>query len=189
MQWVLFPRLKDPCILNSMDHNKQYSTWVEIDLEAIELHVRWVRERTQAQVMAVVKANGYGHGAVAVAQAALRGGATWCGVARIEEALQLRQAGIDCPLLLLGYLPPAHLEQAIAGQISLPVWSEEQVEQAARAAGKVGLPARLHLKVDTGMSRLGVQAEGAMQLARRIGRTRGVSRITGAVDGTRNGST
>lgn len=157
-----------------MNRNEQYSTWVEIDLEAIETHVRWVKDHTRAQVMAIVKADGYGHGAVAVAQAALRSGATWCGVARIEEARKLRHSGVECPLLLLGYIPPVHLEEAIRGQISLPVWSEEQIEQAAQVARRVGMPARLHLKVDTGMSRLGVQPEGAMQLARQIGRTRGV---------------
>jgi alanine racemase len=77
-----------------MDMSNKYSTWVEIDLGAIEGNVRYVRDLTRAEVMAIVKADAYGHGALPVAQSALRGGATWCGVARIGEALELRQAGL-----------------------------------------------------------------------------------------------
>ncbi len=152
----------------------EHSTWVEIDLEAIRHHIAWFRAHSQAQVMAVVKANAYGHGMVPVARAALQAGATWCGVARIEEALLLRQAGIASPILTLGYLPPARLEEAITADISLTVWDEEQLNQIARAAERVGKDARLHLKVDTGMSRLGIQPEVASHLARRITRTRRV---------------
>ncbi|HSF79805.1 MAG TPA: alanine racemase, partial [Anaerolineales bacterium] len=90
-----------------------YSTWVEIDLSAIENNVSLIRQSTGVQVMAVVKADGYGHGAAPVARAALRAGANWLGVARLEEALELRQAGLDCPILLLGYTPPERLAEAL----------------------------------------------------------------------------
>jgi alanine racemase len=153
-----------------MQRSQNYSTWVEVDLEAIENNVAWITRRVSAaagaQVMAVVKANGYGHGAIPVARAALRGGATWCGVARIEEALDLRQAGLNCPVLLLGFNPEAQVEEAIRQGISQTVWSMEQLLLLSSAARKVGLPARIHLKVDTGMSRLGVQPSGALELAR-----------------------
>jgi alanine racemase len=124
--------------------------------------------------MAIVKANAYGHGAVKAARGALRGGASWCGVARIEEALELRRAGLECPILILGYTPPEQLPEAVAGRISVAVWDEVQVAAAASAAERSGHPARLHLKVDTGMHRLGVQPEDALHLAARLAATPGI---------------
>lgn len=157
-----------------MNDQIPYSTWVEVDLGAIENNVHQIARLTGTRVMAVVKANAYGHGAVPVAQAALQGGASWCGVARLEEALELRRAGLDCPILLLGYTPAARLGQAIQEQVSLAVWNAEQIAQAARAAGRTELTAHLHLKVDTGMSRLGVQSEEAPELTRLLAETPGV---------------
>jgi alanine racemase len=125
--------------------------------------------------MAVVKANGYGHGAVAAAGAALRGGAAWCGVARPEEALELRRGGIGCPILLLGWTAPQALAELIAAGISLSVWSSEQVSEAAAAARALGRRARLHLKVDTGMSRLGLPPDEIVELARTVAATEGVT--------------
>lgn len=151
-----------------MQRSAQYATWLEIDLSAIESNVRLVRQLVGVAVMAVVKADGYGHGAVQTARAALRGGASWCAVARIEEALELRNAGVDCPLLLLGYTPAGVLEQAIARDVSLTVWDSQGVQAASAAARRVGRSARLHLKVDTGMSRLGVQPDQALPLVQEI---------------------
>jgi len=156
-----------------MDKEAAYSTWVEIDLSAIENNVRLIRQYSEAQVMAVVKADGYGHGAVPVAQAALRAGASWLGVARLEEAVELRQAGLDAPILLLGYTPPGRLEEAISAGLSLAAWTDEQVDAANAAAQRLGATARLHLKVDTGMNRIGAQPAGAMQLAQRVAGAQG----------------
>lgn len=162
-----------------MKDNKAYQTscsnWVEVDLSAIQGNIRFYLEHTHVQVMAVVKANAYGHGAVPVAKAALSAGATWCGVARVEEALELRQAGIESPTLLLGYTPPDRYDEMIAKRVSITVWDQDQVNQAAQAAKRVGETARLHLKIDSGMSRLGVQAEDANQLASYLASTPGVS--------------
>ncbi len=152
----------------------EYSNWLEIDLEAVEGNVQQCLRRTGAQVMAVVKANGYGHGAVPVARAAVRAGAAWCGVARLDEALELRQAGMDCPILILGATPVQRLREAIAARVSMAVWETEHVKTAAEAAAAVGQPARLHLKVDTGMTRLGSEPEAAPELARRLATTPGV---------------
>jgi alanine racemase len=145
-----------------------YSTWVEIDLEAVKTNIRYIRQRTSAQVMAVVKANGYGHGATRVAQAALQGGASWCGVARIDEALELRQNGLACPILIFGYTPPERVLDAIQHKIALTVWAPEQAALAARLANERGLTAHLHLKVDTGMSRLGIRPEQALDVLKQI---------------------
>jgi alanine racemase len=124
--------------------------------------------------MAIVKANAYGHGAVPVALAALRGGATWLGVARDVEALELRRAGLECPILLLGFTPAGRFDEMIANRVSLTVWNEAHLGIAAASAQRVGEPARLHLKVDTGMSRLGVQPEQALALARSLSNAEGV---------------
>lgn len=147
-----------------MENGKNFSTWVEVDLEAIENNIRCIRQLSKTEVMAVVKANGYGHGAFPAAVAAMQGGASWCGVARLEEGLELRRAALDCPVLILGYTPPGRFEEAIANNISLAIWNADQAQALAAAGMRVGKPARVHIKVDTGMSRLGVQAELAFQL-------------------------
>lgn len=157
-----------------MGQENNYSTWVEIDLSAIEDNVRYVRELSGVQVMATVKANAYGHGALPVARAALQGGATWCGVARIEEALELRDAGLDCPILVLGYIPAGRLPDAIKQEISMTVWDYEQFKMVFEFGEKGGIPARLHLKVDTGMGRLGCPPETAVTLAEYISESPGI---------------
>ena len=151
------------------------ATWVEVDLACLEANVRHLARMASVPLMAVVKANGYGHGAVPVASAALRGGATWCGVARPEEALELRRGGLGCPILLLGWAPRETLPELVAGSVSLTVWSTSQVDEIAGVAGSLGRKARLHLKVDTGMARLGVPPSEAVELARRIRDADGVS--------------
>jgi alanine racemase len=147
---------------------RQEITWAEVDLKAIAANVRYVRSKTDAQVMAVVKANGYGHGAVPVARAAAEGGATWFAVARDSEAVDLRRAGFDQPILLFGPAAPDRLESLVSAGVSLTVWGFEQAEAASRAAEIAGRAGRLHLNVDTGMGRLGVQPSEAVELAKRI---------------------
>ena len=151
-----------------------YSNWVEIDLSAIKHNVAYVHQLTGVNVMAVVKANGYGHGDLPVAKAALNGGANWLGVARVDEALKLRQDGLDCPILLLGHTPTGRLTETINNQISLTVWENAQVKQASKIGIRLGKSARLHLKVDTGMGRLGTTPEGAIRLAKFINQQQGV---------------
>jgi alanine racemase len=151
-----------------------YSTWTIIDTDAIKNNVRYLKDFTGTEVMAIVKANAYGHGAVPVAQAALEGGATWFGVARASEARELRQAGIDAPILLLGYTPKEHYQDMIMQHVSLTVWDPDQLVLLAEAAAQVGQPARIHINVDTGMSRLGVQTGEALGLARIANDTPGI---------------
>ncbi|MGH2620756.1 MAG: alanine racemase, partial [Anaerolineales bacterium] len=153
----------------------RYSTWVEVDLGIIEANARRLTELTQAAVMAVVKANGYGHGAVPVAQAAARGGASWLGVARAEEALELRAAGIGLPILVLGPVPVEQLAGLIAAGVSLTVSDEAQVDAAAKATRDQQASAKVQLKLDSGMNRLGAPPEAAAGLARRIREHPGLS--------------
>jgi alanine racemase len=119
--------------------------------------VRMRRELRGARLCAVVKADGYGHGAVPAARAALAGGATWLAVAAAHEARELRDAGIDdVPILVLGALSPEELDVALAARADVAVWREEIVTAiAARGGGRV------HVKLDSGMGRLGTRDAGA----------------------------
>ena len=147
----------------------RHSTWVTVDLEAIKDNVRYFVDRSKVQVMAIVKANAYGHGAIPVARAALEAGASWCGVARVNEAMELRQAGLDCPILLMGYTPEARYEEMIQQRVSMAVWDIRQIENISRVASQINQEARLHLKADTGMSRLGANPAEIIDLFRAIG--------------------
>ncbi|MGV8976974.1 MAG: alanine racemase [Cellulomonas sp.] len=128
-----------------------------VDLAAIRGNVRALAAHARtAQVMAVVKADAYGHGLVPVARAALEGGATWLGTAQIAEAIALRAAGIDARVLTWLYAPGGPLEQAVAADIDVSVaapWALDEVADGARRAGRT---ARVHIKVDTGLGRNGI---------------------------------
>ncbi|MBW0089800.1 alanine racemase [Pseudonocardia sp. KRD-184] len=130
-----------------------------IDLDAVRHNVGVLGAAAPgAQVMAVVKADGYGHGAVPVARAALGAGATWLGVCTIEEALELRAAGITAPLLSWLHLPDDDFASAVAADVDLSVSSREHLAAVLAGARAAGRPARLHLKIDTGLSRNGAPA-------------------------------
>jgi alanine racemase len=127
-----------------------------IDLDAVRDNVAALRAHVGGpQVMAVVKADGYGHGMIPAAIAALAGGADWLGVVHVHEALALRKAGIAGRMLSLLGVPGAAHEIAIRQDVDLSAASTAMVDEVARAAARAGRPARLHLKVDTGMSRGG----------------------------------
>ncbi len=114
-----------------------------------------------ARLCAVVKADGYGHGAVECATAALRAGATWLAVATVEEASELRDAGIEAPVLIMGALAGRQeIERAIELRADIVLWREHSVALAAEAAALVSGHARVHVKLDTGMGRLGTRDPG-----------------------------
>ena len=112
-------------------------TWVEVDLAAIQNNLRRMKALTRTRVMAVVKANAYGHGAVEVARAAASAGADWLGIARAPEGLALRAAGLALPILVLGYTPPDLAAEAIGADLTLTVFDPE----AARATPNQSAPA------------------------------------------------
>ena len=132
-------------------------TEARIDLAAIRDNVAALAGHAAggAQVMVVVKADGYGHGLVPSAQAAVRGGAAWLGVAFLEEALALRAAGVDVPLLAWLTTPGEDLVPAVTADVDLGIYDAAELETAAAAARAAGRPARLQLKADTGLSRGG----------------------------------
>lgn len=128
-----------------------------VDLDAIRDNVATLARRVApARAMAVVKADAYGHGAVPVAHAALAGGAAWLGVADLVEAVALRDAGIDAPILAWLHDPDAAFATAVVRDIDLGVSSSAQLSAITEAAVAVGRVARVHLKIDTGLSRNGV---------------------------------
>jgi alanine racemase len=131
--------------------------WAEIDLAAIAHNIRELRRitRPQAELMVAVKANGYGHGATAVARTALANGANQLGVARIEEGIELRRAGIDAPILVFGYTPAHLVPEMIAHDLMASVFSLESA-RAMHAAVPGNATLVIHPKVDTGMGRLGL---------------------------------
>lgn len=142
--------------------------WAEIDLEALAHNVQAIKSilAPQTEIMAIVKANAYGHGAGPVARKALASGVTWLGVATLDEALALRREGISAPLLILGYTPPEDAGRVVAADISQTVFSVDQARALNAAAAAVGTRARLHLKIDTGMGRLGFLPGEAVTAAR-----------------------
>jgi alanine racemase len=154
--------MKDEMSDRTMEPATQYrKTWAEINLDAIYSNVSSFRKALslEKQIMAVVKANGYGHGAIPVAKEALAAGATWLGVAYLKEALQLREAGISAPILLFGYLPEEYVPIAQKNNISISI-NDFTTYCALYDAVEQGIPpAKFHLKIDTGMSRLGFTEE------------------------------
>ena len=143
-------------------------TWAEISLDAIAHNAAWFKAhiRPGCRLMAVVKAEGYGHGSVETAKAAIGAGAEYLGVAFLDEALRLREAGIQTPILILGYTPPRSVEAAVARDITMTVFSREVLEEIILCSEWLNRPARIHIKVDTGMSRIGVQTpQEALALA------------------------
>ena len=139
-------------------------TWAEVDLAAVAHNTRALVARAGlAHLCAVVKAGGYGHGAVEVARAALEAGATWLAVALVEEGAQLRDAGIVAPVLLLSEPPLGSMADVVGLGLTPTLYTAEGVAAAARAAAGTAL--NVHVKVDTGMHRVGAPAADAVKLA------------------------
>ena len=135
--------------------------WAEVDISALRDNAaslrRWAGDG--CAVMAMVKANGYGHGAVNAARAALAGGATWLGVSSIREALELRTAGIGARVLNCGWTMPSEMPVASAMNVDVAVFGPADVAAARQAARNARRPLSVHWKIDTGMGRLGTRIE------------------------------
>lgn len=132
--------------------------WAEIDLNALAHNVGQLRSATrpEARLMVAVKADAYGHGAAAVARRALESGADALGVARLPEALELRRVGIQAPILVFGYTPPSQIDTVVAEDLIQTVYDPKTAAAYDEAARRCRGRLRVHLKVDTGMGRLGL---------------------------------
>jgi alanine racemase len=140
-------------------NTQAYSTWLEVDLGVIKQNIKTIKKMTGTQVMAVIKANGYGHGVLAAAKAAEQAGAEWCGVARMEEALNLRAAGITSAIMVLGYTPPVMVPEAIRNDIHVAIYDAHMARAYAAYAKETAKRLKAHVKVETGMGRLGMDPE------------------------------
>lgn len=140
--------------------------WAEIDLGALSHNISEIRRviPPETGIMAVVKANAYGHGAVEVSKAALSAGAARLAVARSSEGLELRRAGIEEPILVLGYTPPGQIRDTAAHMLEQTVYGADYAREVNREARRSRLSLAVHIKVDTGMGRLGVVAGAASSI-------------------------
>ena len=145
-------------------------SWLEIDISALTNNVRELRRRIGPDrlLYAVVKANAYGHGANIIAPAALEAGADRLAVAALNEAVALRQAGLDAPILVLGYTPPDDAETLLEHSLTATVYDRRTALAYAEVAARQGRKMTVHLKVDTGMHRLGVDHVAAFDLCAHI---------------------
>lgn len=151
-----------------------------VDLSAIAANVARLKGGTSAEVMAVVKADGYGHGLVPSARAALAGGASWLGTAIVDEGIALRAAGIDVPVLSWLWTPDeaATVRSALAHDIDLSASSAWQLAAVVAAARALGRPARVHLKVDTGLSRNGCYVDDWPELVTAAAKAQAAGDVT-----------
>lgn len=150
-----------PPLMRRVDVRPIRPTWVEVDLEAVAYNVRQVKRIVgpEVEILAIVKANAYGHGALTVARTALGNGASSCGVAAVSEAVQLRERGVDAPILVLGYTPAWLAKEALLHDVTLTLYDADAARIFSRAATDLHRTARVHVKVDTGMGRLGLLPE------------------------------
>lgn len=147
-----------------------YQTHARIHLENIRFNIEGIRKAIgpQRKILIAVKANGYGHGAVEVSRLAEGIGVDWLGVATVPEGLQLRQTGIRLPILKFSPAFREEMEAALRGRITLAVCELSNIDALEQACQVAGSQARVHLKVDTGMGRIGVSVDGAPALAAHI---------------------
>jgi alanine racemase len=145
------------------------ATRAEVDLDAVAANVRVLCQLVApAELCAVVKADGYGHGGIAVGQAALEAGAGWLGVALVEEGAVLRRAGVQAPILLLSQPRPSDIDAAVRLDLRLSAYTEHGLDAIAAAARRRGVVAPVHLKVNTGMNRVGASPIDVAGLAGQI---------------------
>ena len=166
----LIQRLRDAVRLRIQipESDKYYlmrQTFAQVDLDAYRRNIRSVRNiiGPDVKLMAVVKANAYGHGLVQIAKAAQDAGVDYLDVSLVEEGIVLRQAGIHLPILVLSGLTGPSAEEALKSSLSLTVFTLDQLTEASAAAGRLGVQARVHLKLDTGMNRIGMKSQDELR--------------------------
>ncbi len=154
-------------------------TWVEIDLSAIANNTQRIQALVgpRVRILASLKADAYGHGALKVARTVLHNGASMIGVATVSEATPLREAGINAPMLVFGYVPHWQMREAVRLELSITLYSVEAAQALSRAAQALKKSVNVHIKVDSGMGRLGIRAEepeNVLQLAQEVERLPGL---------------
>jgi alanine racemase len=143
-------------------------TWLEVDLSAIGRNTQRIKALVgpDVQVLVSLKADAYGHGALRVARTVLHNGASWLGVATVSEAQPLRAAGVAAPILVFGYTPAWQAREAVHLDLRATIYALDLARALDRAARDLGRPARVHVKIDTGMARLGLRSEDVPGIVR-----------------------
>lgn len=150
--------------------NTHRDAWVEVNLDCIEHNILEFKKylNKYAKLFAVVKADAYGHGAVMIAPVLLASGVDFLGVSSIDEGLQLRQAEITAPILVLGAVPVWSFDKAAQNNISISVFSDEHIEACKQTYEKLKIKPKVHVKIDTGMNRIGVRPEAATDFIQKL---------------------
>lgn len=150
--------------------------WIEVSRSAIIHNIKQLKNLVgeDKKLMAVVKANAYGHGLVETAKTAIYAGAEWLGVAHVKEAIALREAGIQSPILVFFEPEPDEVEELILKNISATIFTEETLKLSSKVAEKLNKPLKCHIKVNTGMNRLGVHLTRALEFIEKAMSTPGI---------------
>lgn len=144
----------------NMTKNITFPTWAEINLDNIKYNLDNIKQllKENTKICGVVKANAYGHGSIQISKLLEREKIDYLAVSRLEEGIELRQNDIKLPILCLGYIPDSSLELAISNEISLTVYSYETAKNIDDISKKLNLISKVHIKIDTGMNRIGFNA-------------------------------
>jgi len=150
--------------------SKKLMQWVELDRAALASNIGQFRSLIgdRINLLAVVKANAYGHGILEISKLSLKVGVDWLGVHSLEEGLLLRQEGIDCPLIVLGYVSSQELEKAVTHGLRLTVYNLDTIHLLAQITRRLKKKALLHLKIETGTHRQGIQEEDVLLFIKEI---------------------
>lgn len=150
--------------------NTHRDAWVEVNLDNIEKNILQFKKylKKGAKLFAVVKADAYGHGAVMIAPILLASGVDFLGVSSIDEGLQLREAKINAPILVLGAVPVWSFDSAALNNISVSIFCDEHIEACKRTYEKTKVKPKVHIKIDTGMNRIGVRPEDSAEFIKKV---------------------
>lgn len=150
--------------------NIHRDSWVEVNLEYLAQNVKEIKSLNKegVKLLAVVKADAYGHGAVMTAPTMLASGVDMLGVASIDEGLNLRDANINCDILVLGAAPVWAFECAAENDITLSIFSDEHITACKQAYDRIGEKVKVHIKIDTGMNRIGVSEQKALEFIKKV---------------------
>ena len=150
--------------------NIHRDAWVEINVSNLENNIREIKSKIPQgiKLLGVVKADAYGHGAVMLAPTILASGIDMLGVASIDEGVDLRNANINCEILVLGAVPVWAVESAVKNNLSIAIFSKEHIKACEQAYQRTGIKPKVHVKLDTGMNRIGVRVEDAVEFIKEV---------------------
>ncbi len=150
--------------------NIHRDAWVEINISNLENNIKEVKKNCppDTKLLGVVKADAYGHGAIMLAPVILNCGIDMLGVASIDEGVDLRQANINCDILVLGAVPVWAVESAVKNDIAIAIFSDEQLKACEDAYNRTGTKPKVHVKIDTGMNRIGVRYDEAVNFIKKV---------------------